>query len=73
MGATAEKIRVGHNVEWRNVEFGASMPDRKCKVGSDSGRLADGQSQWLHDFGSAAYLSSGVLYSIIAARRKLSR
>ena len=72
-GTAAEKIRVGHNIEWRNVEFGASMPDRKCKVGADSSRLADGQSQWLHDFASAAYLPSGILYSIIAERRKFSR
>ena len=49
------------------------MPDRKRKVGADSGRLADGQSQWLHGVAAAAYLSSGVLYSIIAERRKLSR
>ena len=49
------------------------MPDHKRKVGADSGRLADGQSQWLHDVAAAAYLSSGILYSIIAERRKLSR
>jgi hypothetical protein len=73
IGPPTEKFRVGDDVETRNVELAASMPDCKRKVGADPGRLAERQCQWLHDFASVAYLSSGILYSIIAWRRKLSR
>ena len=73
-GAAAQKIRIADDIEWRHVEFGAPMPDRKRKVGADPGGLAERQCQWLHGL---CFLSpiclSGILYSIMAARRKLSR
>jgi hypothetical protein len=50
------------------------MPHRKGKVGADPGGLAERQCQGLHDLLLlVAYLSSGILYSIIAWRRKVSR
>jgi hypothetical protein len=49
------------------------MPHREGQVGPDPSGLAERQCQWLHDGGSDPYLFSGILYSIIAWRRKVSR
>ena len=73
MGTPTQKVGVGDDVEWRKVEFGALMPDRKGKVGADPGGLAERQCQGLHDRLLVAYLSSCCLYSIIPWRRKFSR
>ena len=70
-GAAAEKLRVSDDVERRQLQLGASTPDRQGQVGPDPGGLAERQCQGLHDL--AYCLFSGTLYSIIAWRRSVSR
>src|ERR1700681_1723359 len=51
-GTAAEKFRVSDDVERREFQLGASMPDRKGQVGPDPCGLAARQCQWLHRLAS---------------------
>jgi hypothetical protein len=50
----------------RNVERGAAVPDRKGKVGADSGWFPEGQCQRRRGVARPAYFSSGIFHSIMA-------
>ena len=74
LGAPADKIRIGDQIKSREIEFGPSTPDRHGKIGADPGGFTERQCQRLHVSLLSAYLlSSVILYSINAPRRKLSR
>ena len=57
--AAAQEIRIGDDVERRNVEFGAPPPNRQRKVGADARGLAERQCQRLHDGSSTARSAKG--------------
>src|SRR5271170_6379318 len=49
IGAPGEEVRVGDDIEWRNVELAAPAPDRQREIGTDPGRLAQCQCQGLRN------------------------
>ena len=62
LGPARQEVRIGEKVEGMQLELGAPPPRRERDVGSDTGRLAEGQRQWPR-------IGLAYLYSIIALRR----